>query len=246
MKPIYAFCVFFLLAAAALLAGIDSLYRAERLAQQNVDHALALTLQQCEPDRIDADTIRVYRSLITMAAVRDTAYLSLAMSEDGEQRRAQLTANTGLTLGRLWLLSDQRASGVLGALAALWLAASLCWIRRQQKEVIAGIQIGLLQYDEDHRRFLANGSSIRFTPMQQQLMELFMEAPDYRLRQQDICDRLWPKKPDASATLYTLIRRLKGILHETAGLNIVCQRGEAYQLVKNTELVALGDEPLKR
>ena len=231
MKPQIALFVFLLLLSSAVLTGIDSLRRTERQAQRDVDHALAVTLQQCEPDRIDADTIRVYRSLITMAAVRDTAYLSLVMREDGEERRAQLTANTGLTLRRLWALSDQRASGALSAIAALWLTISLWFMHRQQKTVSTRLQFGLLQYDEHGHRFHANGHEVRFTPMQQQLMELFLEAPDHRLRQQDICDRLWPKKPDASATLYTLIRRLKSILHETAGLNIECQRGESYQLI---------------
>jgi len=216
MKPIYAFCMFFLLVSAAVLAGIDSMYRAKRLAQQDVDHALALTLQQCEPDRIDA--------------VRDTAFLSIVMHEDGKQQRAQLTANTGLTITRLWMLSDQRASGVLGVLAALWLAVSLWWMRRKERIADTLIQLGCLQYDEEHHRFLVNGCCISFTPMQQELMKLFMTAPEHRLRQKDICDHLWPRKPDASATLYTLIRRLKRILHEVAGMNIECQRGEAYQL----------------
>jgi len=41
---------------------------------------------------------------------------------------------------------------------------------------------------------------------------------------------LWPKKPDASETLYTLIRRLKPIVSERCGLKIVADRGDGYRL----------------
>ena len=68
-------------------------------------------------------------------------------------------------------------------------------------------------------------------------MELFWQAPGHRLSQQEICDRLWPKKPDASATLYTLIRRLKPVLRAETGMTIVCRRGDSYQLILNGEEV---------
>ncbi len=237
MKPQTAFFVFFVILATSVAAGIDSLLRTEQRAQWDVDRALALTLRECEPDRIDADTIRVYRSHLTMMALRDTASLSLAMADD-EHRQPMLTANTGLTLCRLWMLSDQRASGVLAALAALWLALSL-WLTWRRREVMAadvqmmavGVQRGALCYDEQRRRFLYDGQELHFTPMQRALMELFFAAPDHRLSQQDICDHLWPKKPDASATLYTLIRRLKPILDEATGMKITCNRGDSYQLI---------------
>ena len=225
MKPQTALFVFLLLLLSSVLTGIDSLYRVERQAQQDVDHALALTLQQCEPDRIDADTIRVYRSLIAMSAVRDTAYLSFVIREEEQEHRAQLTANTGLTVWKMWALSDQRASGVLLVMSALWLLL-LRFLPLKRRTPL----LGMLSYDDRLHLFYAQGCELRFTPMQHQLMELFMAAPEHRLSQQDICHHLWPKKPDASATLYTLIRRLKTILGETADVIIECQRGESYQL----------------
>lgn len=230
MKPQLALLVFVLMLTASVVAGIDSLLLTERCAQRDVNRALALTMERCEPDRIDTDTIRVYRSLIATVAVRDTAYLSLVMKEEDGQRATVLKANTGLTFGRLWALSDQRASGVLASLAALWLAVSLWIMRRQRARMVPGVRLGALCYDEHRRRFIADGREVRFTPMQQTLMELFLQAPDHLLTQQDICDRLWPKKPDASATLYTLIRRLRPMLEDIAGLHITCDRGRAYQL----------------
>ena len=220
MKPHVAFFVFFLLLATSVAAGIDSLIRTRQHVQQDVNHALSLTLCLCEPDRIDADTIRVYRSFIALDAVRDTAYLSFAMSD--KNRRPVLTANTGLTFARLWSLSDQRASGVLALLAALWLMMTL--------RTTSGSSV--LTYDATQHRFFANGREVHFTPMQRSLMVMFWNAPDHQLTHQDICDQLWPKKPDASATLYTLIRRLKPVLHDATDMTIECQRGDSYQLVE--------------
>ncbi|MCR4995228.1 MAG: helix-turn-helix domain-containing protein [Bacteroidales bacterium] len=236
MQPRVAYIVFFVLVASSVAAGIDSMLRTERRAQYDVDQALALTLRRCEPDRIDADTISVYRSLITMAEVRDTAYLSFAIAADDERRRPTLTARTGLTIGRLWSLSDQRASGLLSTVAALWLMFSLLWLRHKGTPLVPtlvasdAVRLGGLSYDDTSHRFYAGDHEVKFTPMQRRLMEQFMRAPEHRLRQQDICDELWPKKADASATLYTLIRRLKPVLEAETEVHIECNRGDSYQL----------------
>lgn len=218
MKPQSAIIVFIILLASSVLAGIDSLVRAGTQAQHDVDQALTLTLAQCPLDHIDTDTIQVYRSHITMDAVRDTAYLSIA--DGGHGGEVRVAACTGLTIGRLWAISDQRASGILAALAALWLLLSVGSIRSWHHQPQPLIETSAVKEHVVH-----------FTPMQQMLMDMFMEAPDHRLSQRDICDRLWPKKPDASATLYTLIRRLKPILEQEMNARIECHRGVSYQLV---------------
>ena len=69
--------------------------------------------------------------------------------------------------------------------------------------------------------------------MQHQIMRLFFEKPNHQLGKQEICDALWPKKPDASDTLYTLIRRLKPVIEKQGGLKIVSERGGNYQLLPN-------------
>ena len=79
-----------------------------------------------------------------------------------------------------------------------------------------------------------HGEKIAFTPMQQQLMELFINATDRKLSKAVICETLWPKKPDASETLYTLIRRLKPIVSERCGLKIVADRGDGYRLASDS------------
>ena len=61
-------------------------------------------------------------------------------------------------------------------------------------------------------------------------MEMFMMTESHSLSKQEICDRLWPKKPDASDTLYTLIKRVKPILESNSNLKIESYRGKSYTL----------------
>ena len=74
------------------------------------------------------------------------------------------------------------------------------------------------------------GERIRLTPMQHSLLEMFMTNDTHTLSKQDICERLWPKKPDASDTLYTLIRRIKPIVETNSRLKIESDRGRNYSL----------------
>ena len=75
------------------------------------------------------------------------------------------------------------------------------------------------------------GKEIYFTPLQRQLMQMLILAPSHQIEKSAICNALWPNKPDASETLYTLIRRLKPIVEQTSELQIECVRGRAYRLV---------------
>lgn len=214
--------VFMVLMLSAVGAGLDSIWRAGRRAQGDVDRALAAMLTQCEPYRIDVDTLRIYRNHIEDALLRDTAYIAVSATCDDSRQVPALRARTGLTMLQLWQLSDQRASGMLAALAALWLALSLWRLSPNVEAVVSDRQNTPVE--------TIIQSDLRLTPMQRQLMEMFLAAPEHRLAQRDICNRLWPKKPDASATLYTLIRRIKPVIDEAAGLTIECRRGESYQL----------------
>ena len=66
--------------------------------------------------------------------------------------------------------------------------------------------------------------------MQQQLLEMFFRSEAHQLSKTEICNALWPKKPDASETLYTLIRRLKPVIEQHSDLKIESDRGRAYEL----------------
>ena len=92
---------------------------------------------------------------------------------------------------------------------------------------------GTMNYSKNEDSFYnqESGEAIKFTPMQHQLMQLFFENAHHKLSKQEICDALWPKKPDASETLYTLIRRIKPIIEQNSNLMIESERGRAYSLV---------------
>ena len=73
-------------------------------------------------------------------------------------------------------------------------------------------------------------NSLRLTPMQEQLVGLLMSAPERRMSKQDICQALWPGKPDASETLYTLVRRTKQALEPEGRIRIASERGRSYRI----------------
>ena len=103
-------------------------------------------------------------------------------------------------------------------------------MRRFKPELfVAGISYGGVVFAAD--KFLTvKGEPIHFTPMQYSLMEMFITTESHSLSKQEICDRLWPKKPDASDTLYTLIKRVKPILEANSNLKIESDRGKSYTL----------------
>ena len=69
-----------------------------------------------------------------------------------------------------------------------------------------------------------------FTPLQSQLLDLLLASPTHELTKQEICEALWPKKDNASETLYTLIHRIKPVLDQHTDLRIVSNRGRSYRL----------------
>ena len=150
-------------------------------------------------------------------------------------------------------LSDQRLPLSLAILSVLWFAATTWHYRRQQanegndalcvalannantdKGSVAHT-VGALSYLNEDDCFYNHISQevVRFTPMQHRLMRMFFASKLHQLSKQDICASLWPKKPDASETLYSLIRRIKPII-ESNMLTIESERGMAYSLRERT------------
>lgn len=75
--------------------------------------------------------------------------------------------------------------------------------------------------------------SLCLTPMQEQLMEMFRNAPEHTLTKEEICTALWPKKDNPEDTLYTFISRLKTSLRKQSDLQIINRRGREYALVEH-------------
>ncbi len=225
--------IFLLLVGSSIISSIICYHSREAYINSDVQRALAMTMAEREYGVVDADTIRTYRNYITIDEVRDTASISVRTSDSGEG--TVLEANAGCGFMTILASSNQRTSGTFATLAVLWAIGCLWYNRKNRLSVITVddvLSYGGLRYMEDGARFMTDkGEVVKLTPMQQQLMEMFFRSSSHTLSKQAICDALWPKKPDASDTLYTLIRRLKPIVEENSNLKIECDRGKSYILI---------------
>jgi hypothetical protein len=202
-----------------------------------MDRALALALQEQQSDVISQDTIRKFNNYLQMVELRGKATLAV------DARGSQFKAYAHCSEATVFRLSDQRPAMLLWVLTGFW--AMFVWYRRKQvaPHVVplttngSGNSYGGLTYSEaEHRFYAANGEAVQLTPMQHQLMEMFFHSPSHSLTKTQICDVLWPKKPDASETLYTLIRRLKLVVEQHSDLKIESDRRKSYRLkVKQVE-----------
>ena len=218
MKQRYAVVVLFALIIASSMVSLSSYKATEELVTEDMNQALAKTLDEQQSDVISADTIQVFNSNLRMEALRGRAVLAVD-TKRGFCLRPQVSTATILSL------SDQRPAMVLWSMALLW---GLFCMYRYQRSMTMGLYGGLAL--QDGLFINAKGCEVKLTPMQQQLMEMLWQSPTHQLSKAEICDALWPKKEDASETLYTLIRRLKPIIEEHSDLKIKSDRGKSYGL----------------
>jgi len=221
----YAVIVLFVLILASTLTSFGCYTTTSKMVNADMDRALALTMQQQPCDVISQDTIRTFNNHLQISELRGKATLAV------DARGRQFKAYARCSEATIFSLSDQRPAAVLWMLTLMWVA--FCIYRRQQDVIqLAGtLQYGGLCYSETKGEFFdTRGQRIRLTPMQQQLMEMFFRSDSHQLTKTAICDALWPKKPDASETLYTLIRRLKPVVEQYSDLKIESDRGRAYEL----------------
>ena len=225
MKQRYAVIVLFALIIASSLTSIGSYSSTSRLVNEDMDRALALALEAQQRDVISQDTIRTFNSHLQIAELRGKA--TLAVDTRGQKFKAYAHCSEAT----IFSLSDQRAATILWVLTGLW--GIVMWYRRPAAAIPlpCGKAFGGLTYSEEESRFYAtDGCQVQLTPMQHQLMEMFFHSPSHSLTKKEICDALWPKKPDASETLYTLIRRLKPVIEQHSDLKIESNRSKAYSL----------------
>ena len=216
MKQRYAVVVLFVLIIASSMVSLTSYKTTEQLVTEDVNRALAMALDEQKSNVISADTIQVFNKHLQMEALRGQAVLAV---DTQREFRPHPQVSTATILS----LSDQRPAMVLWSMALLW--GLFCMYRRSTSLKLYG---GLALQEGNFVD--AKGCIIKLTPMQQQLMEMLWQSPSHKLPKTEICDTLWPKKPDASETLYTLIRRLKPIIEEHSDLKIEVDRGKSYGL----------------
>jgi hypothetical protein len=222
--------VFLVLIAASGLTSFSSYSATERLVEDDMSQALALALDEQQNDVISADTIRVFNSHLQLEQLRGHAMLAVDTRQKGFRCEAKCSAAT------IFSMSEQRPALVLWMTAMLW-AVFCFWRNRsgefrvESLEFATAMSFGGLRYSEAEARFFdTEGQHVKLTPMQQQLMEMFFRSESHLLTKTEICEALWPKKEDASETLYTLVRRLKPIIEQHSDLKIEADRGKAYEL----------------
>lgn len=235
MKQQHAVLVLFALIIASSLTSLGSYRSTSQKVIKDMDRALAITMQEQQSDVISQDTIRTFNSHLQITALRGKATLAV------DTRSRQFKAYAHCSEATIFSLSDQRPAALLWVLTGCW-AMFLCLseklrvkseesqVRRPEGESqFSGF--GGLTYSETEGRFYAiDGNEVQLTPMQHQLLTMFFLSPSHSLSKAEICDALWPKKPDASDSLYTLIRRLKPVIERYSDLKIESDRSKAYRL----------------
>ena len=225
MKQQYLVIVLFVLIVASCATSLGSYRATERLVADDMSQALSSALAKQQSNVITQDTIQSFNSHLQIAELRGKA--TIAVDTKGREFKAYAHCSEAT----IFSLSDQRPTVVLRTLTLMW--ALFCFYHRRHEmlQMVGVSQYGGLRFAEAEGTFYdAAGRRIKLTPMQQQLLEMFFRSDAHQLTKTEICDALWPKKPDASETLYTLIRRLRPIIEEHSDLKIESDRGKSYGL----------------
>lgn len=238
LKAYHSIIIFALLVMSAMFSSVSNYRKAQYAIIQDMNHALAQTLQERQDQWITPDTIQSYRSHLSIDLLKQTSILCYTVYD---KRQEQLSSRSMLldknhiqgyancSIMDIFGMSNQRMPLSLSLVAMMWAMWSAYYLR-QKKEANS---LGVLSYSPDADTFYnkENHEPIKFTPMQHQLMLLFLKNKHHKLSKQEICETLWPKKPDASETLYTLIRRIKPVIEKDCNLKIESERGKAYLLI---------------
>lgn len=242
MKPYHSIIVLLTIIGGAVAAGRHGYNSTRADIVADMDQALEQTLAKKQEAWITPDTIADYRSHLKIAGLRRSSVIYYAMDarqdglqsrtmtwHDGKGKSLRFQGYANISLASVFAMSDQRPTMLLSIAAVLWAAFSVMYFRRQHKGMVV---VGGLMMDCANQRFLTlNKDDVSLTTMQERLLQMFFAAENHQLGKQQICDELWPKKPDASDTLYTLIRRIKPILADK-GLAIRTSRGKDYFLIE--------------
>ena len=186
-----------------------------------------------------------FRDQLTILPLKDTSHVSVCILHNNEREafreEAFISSDT-----LLWHSAQQESSNAVIALKA-YANPSFCAMlgHSDQRLSITGILFSILLFSVLLWRFRISGTDleieaistqpskreIHLTPMQEQLMEMFVSAPDHILSKDSICATLWPKKERPENTLYTFISRMKVTLRDQLGMDIINIRGKEYKLV---------------
>ena len=230
LKAYHSILIFAILVMSAAFSSVSNYRKAQYAIVQDMNKALALTLQENKYQWITPDTIQSYRSHLSIDLLKSTSNLCYVMEDRRRgKNNFQLVNSANLLSSKEMLLnehsiqsyancsmadvlsmSNQRTSLTLTLMAMIWAIASLYYHRRKQPWNHEADMFGTMCYSQNEDSFYNT---------------------HHQLSKQEICDALWPKKPDASETLYTLIRRIKPVIEQNSNLMIESERGKSYRLI---------------
>lgn len=256
----YGFFVPLALMLASLVLSCLSYSDAKRNLKNDLNDAMIALAQEKRELWTRADTITALRQMhetthkpvmyqasdinFRNAALRDEAYFTLALI-DGKAGAPKIHGNiiasdsimlvpekpvdglavqlqgfANCSMASVFAASDQTLPTGLFTLSFLSLISMLVWRRKESENYLTGASIPTL--DE-----------IKLTPMQRQLTQMLLDAPERKVNKADLCEALWGNKSNAEEYLYTLIRRTKTALTGSR-IEIICHRGFSYELRINS------------
>ena len=243
MKPFHSVIIFMIFVVCAALSSMHNYKVTKDSIIQDMNQALSQTISQKENGYITPDTIINYRQHLKIDALRNRSFLYYACNNKGnvicsrkmkwhsQEYSVEFQSYANCSTADIMGLSDQRLPVSILMIGILWAVLSILYFRRQYNNFVV---LGNMMYSQDEQSFYdLNKTPIVMTPMQEKLMIMFFLSSNYKLSKQKICDELWPKKPDASETLYTLIRRIKPTIQTRGNLKIISERGKDYKLTVN-------------
>ena len=227
--------VCFMMLLMTISSSVFSYNRTKKRLDTDLNQALSLTIKDKGYERMKQDSIKAYRLLATPSveskvltiddptfqqhvkteALRPKAFIAYHITPNDDNFDVKMEGRANYTMAFVWGISDQRLSFLL----CLGTILSLVFTIKKRKAEAAEMPM----------------MPLHLTPMQEQLMDMFMKAPSHRLSKQEICDALWPNKDNAAETLYTTIRRLRTELQKSSDWEIESERGKSYALKRQQD-----------
>ena len=144
MKPIVAIIVFFSLMLPSLFLGYANYATAKENIIEDVNQALAKTVLLRSPEKITADTLRVFKSNLQIDQLKETSYLLLCTAEPSKisfcsdtvsfktkYERLYIRAYPGCSKATIFNISEQTIPGALLATSIIWGIFSLIYLHRK-------------------------------------------------------------------------------------------------------------------
>lgn len=212
------------------------------VADEGVDAMLdSLSCMHGNPMLTFNGTHHGFARFLRIPSLRDTAHISYSLAQvggecNGGSTHARIVSDT-ITVagcgadGRDVLLAvrafaNPSMASVLGHAGMAWPMASFSLGLMLLAFMLAN---GRLQ------NAVAGDAALRkdliLTPMQEQLMDMFLASPGRTLSKEEICSALWPKKDNPDDSFYTFISRMKSSMaRQSSSFRIENKRGREYVL----------------